>query len=62
MKPTLKQIRAEVKKLGNFRIISMSGGYCALWIGKTQLMAWITPEQALSVANDYVLTVTGKWV
>ncbi len=58
MKPTLKQTRAELKRLGNFRIASMSGGYVALYIGPTQLMAWITPEQSIAIAQDYVKTVS----
>ncbi len=52
MKPTLKQIRAELKKIGNFRLASMSGGYVAVYWGATQLAAWVTPEQAIAIAQD----------
>lgn len=58
MKPTIKQTRMELKKLGDFRIVSMSGGYVALYIGATQLMAWITPEQSIAVAQDYFKTIS----
>lgn len=57
MKPTLKQIREELKQLGNFRIASMSGGYVAVYFGATQLAAWVTPEQALVIAQDCANTV-----
>ena len=60
MKPTLKQIRAELKKIGNFRIAAMSGGYVALYFGATQLAAWVTPEQAVAMAQDCANTVNGK--
>jgi hypothetical protein len=53
----IKQAQTEAKKLGNFSIKAMSGGYCAVWFGKTQLMTWVTPEQALAIAQDCANTV-----
>jgi hypothetical protein len=53
----IKQARIEVKKLGNFRIVAMSGGYVAVYFGATQLAAWVTPEQSLAIAQDCAKTV-----
>jgi len=54
MKQTLKQIRAELKKLGDFRIATMSGGYVALYAGSNQIDAWIAPEQCIILAQAYI--------
>lgn len=56
MKQTLKQIRAELKDLGDFRIATMSGGYVALYAGSTQIETWIAPEQCIAVAQAYLKT------
>jgi len=56
MKPTLKQIRAELKEIGDFRIATMSGGYVALYAGSNQIEVWIAPEQCIAVAQDYIKT------